>query len=96
MSYPKCDDVSRTINKKEKEKNMETMIQCNRCQEDMNEADWEANQHCCLHCGSKLPDPISEITQPRRFAPLKTRLEFSRVFEPVRRQAIYREARLYA
>lgn len=75
---------------------METMIQCNRCQEDMNEADWEANQYCCLHCGSKLPGAISEFTRPRRFAPLTTRLEFSRIFQPVGREVIDREARLYA
>jgi hypothetical protein len=75
---------------------METMIQCNRCQEDMNEADWEANERCCLHCGSKLPGTISEMIQPRHFEPLKTRLEFSRLFVPVGRAMIQREARLYA
>lgn len=33
---------------------METLIHCPECHEDMNSADWEANNSCCTHCGSEV------------------------------------------
>ncbi|MDR1191307.1 MAG: hypothetical protein LBK60_06560 [Verrucomicrobiales bacterium] len=33
---------------------MTTLIHCHHCQEDMNDADWDANGGRCLHCDAPL------------------------------------------
>lgn len=75
---------------------METMIQCHYCQEDMNEADWTANHHCCLHCGHSVDSPLREFHQPRPFRPLQTRLAFRDLAQPVHSSNLVGETRLYA
>lgn len=54
---------------------METMIQCHNCQEELNQADWEANEGCCLHCGRSVESSGHWISQRQGLGVLKSRLD---------------------
>lgn len=43
---------------------MEHNIHCSHCQEDMNQADWEANHGRCLHCGKAVESEWQMLRQP--------------------------------
>lgn len=47
---------------------MTSMIQCPHCQEDMNPADWEANEQFCISCGRPTENPVPR--HRRRLIPL--------------------------
>lgn len=65
---------------------MNTMIHCPTCSEEMNHADWEANNGCCYHCGSPIHSPEDWIQQRRSLGALRSRLDlrpnFRRQVEP--------------
>lgn len=80
---------------------METMIQCPRCQEELNQADWEANQGCCLHCGRSIESTAHWVRQRRGLGILRSRLDLRspdlrRVTIPSRSLAALSGRRIYA
>jgi len=75
---------------------MENIIHCDHCQEDMNQADWEANSQHCLQCGKLIGNFSMTLSQPRRFEPIKARLQFADIFRQGRSLQPTAETRLYA
>ncbi|MEM6885376.1 MAG: hypothetical protein AAF571_10115 [Verrucomicrobiota bacterium] len=77
---------------------MNTMIQCPTCCEELNHADWEANDGCCFHCGEAIESPSDWIQQRRSLGALRSRLElrpnFSRQHQPS--TITFEPRRLYA
>ncbi|MEM6823153.1 MAG: hypothetical protein AAF558_14575 [Verrucomicrobiota bacterium] len=54
---------------------MNNIIHCPICQEDMNPADWEANEGCCCHCGREIASPGDWANHRQGFNVLRSRLD---------------------
>ena len=69
---------------------MTKLIHCPHCQEDINEADWEANASCCPGCGNAVELPDAWMHHERGFAAFRERMEWRSLFNrgtPVSRSA---------